>query len=350
MAGTVTDPGGRPTAAASRPPRVRTAAAPPGSEFERLTAPYRRELLAHCYRMLGAPDEAEDLVQETYLRAWRSFDGFQGRSSLRVWLYRIATNACLTALEHRARRPLPSGLGGPGDDPEAPLAAAPPGVDWVRPLPDTLLAATPGDPETVVAARGSVRLALIAALQHLPARQRAVLILRDVLAWRTAEVADLLGTSTAAVKSLLQRARAELEAATPREEQFAEPAEPATRALLDRYMAAFENADAAALARLLHADAVLEMPPLPTWFAGREAVVRFLAATVLGAPGLLRLVPVGANGQPAAATYRREADGLHHAHALQVLTTTPGGVCRVVVYLEPGLFAAFGLPGAVGCP
>jgi RNA polymerase sigma factor (sigma-70 family) len=174
-------------------------------EFTSLTGRFRGELLAHCYRMLGSAEEAEDLVQETYLRAWRSYEGFEGRSSVRTWLYRIATNVCLTAIERRGRRPLPSGLGGPTEEPEAPLVAAPE-VPWLQPVPDALLAAEQEDPAAVAVSRAGIRLALVAALQYLSARQRAVLILRDVLEWPAAQVAELLGTTTTAVNSGLRRA------------------------------------------------------------------------------------------------------------------------------------------------
>jgi RNA polymerase sigma-70 factor (ECF subfamily) len=313
-------------------------------EFARLTEPLRRELLAYCYRMLGSVHDAEDLVQETYLRAWRSYEGFEGRSSLRAWLYRIATNRCLTALEHRSRRPLPSGLGGPSDDPNLPLAAEQPEVAWLQPIPDALLTPAATDPAAIVASRGSLRLALVAALQHLPARQRVVLILRDVLAWPAAEVAELLGTTTAAVKSALQRARTRLEQAAPVEDQVVEPAGPDQRALLDRYMAAFQDADITALLRLLREDAEWEMPPLPTWFAGREAIGRFLARQVIGAPRAWRMVATSANGQPAVAAYLRGGDGGYDAHAIQVLTVTATGIARVVAFLDPSLFVTFDLP------
>ncbi|HEY2958498.1 MAG TPA: RNA polymerase subunit sigma-70 [Actinomycetota bacterium] len=315
-------------------------------EFTRLTGRFRGELLAHCYRMLGSAEEAEDLVQETYLRAWRSFDRFEGRSSVRTWLYRIATNACLTALERRGRRPLPSGLGAPSGDPGAPLVAAP-GVPWLQPLPEALLAAEPQeDPAAVAASRAGIRLAFVAALQYLPARQRAVLILRDVLGWPAAQVADLLSTTTTAVNSGLRRARAHLARALPAEEELAEPAEPARRALLERFAAAFEAADAGALARLLAQDVALEMPPLLTWFAGRQAVARFLAASPpFVEPGRLRLVPVVTNGQPAFAAYQRDEGGALRAYAVTVPTATTAGVGRIVTFFNPGLFALFGLPG-----
>jgi RNA polymerase sigma-70 factor (ECF subfamily) len=189
-------------------------------EFTSRTGRFRGELLAHCYRMLGSVEEAEDLVQETYLRAWRSYDGFAGRSSVRTWLYRIATNACLTAIQRRGRRPLPSGLGAPSGDPEAPLVAAPE-VPWLQPFPDALVAGEQEDPAAVAMSRAGIRLALVAALQYLGARQRAVLILRDVLEWPAAQVAELLGTTTTAVNSGLRRARAQLARSLPAEDALA---------------------------------------------------------------------------------------------------------------------------------
>ncbi len=312
-------------------------------DFTGLTGRFRGELLAHCYRMLGSLDEAEDLVQETFLRAWRSYDGFEGRSSVRTWLYRIATNACLTAIERRGRRPLPSGLGGPADDPGAQLETAAE-VPWLQPLPDALVTADLDDPAAVTAARAGVRLAFVAALQYLSARQRAILILRDVLRWPAAEVAELLGTTTTAVNSALRRARAQLADAMPAEDELAEPDDAAQRAVLDRFAAAIEGADAAALAELLRADAVLEMPPFLTWFAGRAAVAGFVGSQLLTAPGDLRLVPAAANGQPAFAVYQLGDHGVYRAHALQVLTLTASGIARIVVFADPGGLASFGLP------
>jgi RNA polymerase sigma-70 factor, ECF subfamily len=315
-------------------------------EFTSLAGRFRGELLTYCYRMLGSAEEAEDLVQETYLRAWRSFDGFQGRSSVRTWLYRIATNVCLTAIERRGRRPLPAGLGGPADDPEAPLAAAPE-VPWLQPFPDALLAAEHADPAAMAVSRAGVRLAFVAALQYLSARQRAVLILRDVLQWPAAEVAELLGTTTTAVNSGLRRARAQLARALPAEDEVAEPAESDRRALLERFAAAFENADASALAALLREDVALEMPPLLTWFSGRQAVARFFAAShPFAEPGRLRLVAVMANGQAAFAVYQREPGGAYHAYAMTQPTVTTTGIARIVTFFNPGLFALFGLPQA----
>jgi RNA polymerase sigma-70 factor (ECF subfamily) len=312
-------------------------------DFASLTGRFRGELLAHCYRMLGSAEEAEDLVQETYLRAWRSYEGFEGRSSIRTWLYRIATNVCLTAIERRGRRPLPSGLGAPAEDPEAPLVAGP-DVPWLQPFPDALLAAEHQDPAAVAVSRAGIRLALVAALQYLSARQRALLILRDVLEWPAAQVAELLGTTTTAVNSGLRRARARLARALPAEDELAEPAEPDRRALLDRFAAAVENADVSAMAELLAEDVALEMPPLLSWFAGRQAVARGAELHLLTEPGRLRLVPVMANGQPAFAVYQREPGGAYHAHAVLVPTVTATGIARIVSFLSPGLFGSFGLP------
>jgi RNA polymerase sigma-70 factor (ECF subfamily) len=320
---------------------------PSGEEFARLTDPFRPELLAHCYRMLGSVQDAEDQVQETLLRAWRSFGQFEGRASLRTWLYRIATNECLRAIERRGRRPLPSGLGRPEENPEGPLAAAMPGVPWLQPIPDALLRSESADPALVAASRANIRLALIAALQYLPARQRAVLILRDVLGWRAAEVAELLGTTTAAANGVLQRARAQLKQMTPAEDDIREPADPGDLALLNRYAAAFESADVAALTELLRDDAVLEMPPLPTWFTGREQIGRFLQSHILRQPGAFIMIATAANGQPALAEYRREHDGVFRCHGVQVLTLTASRIARVVVFLDPGLVPVFGLPPAL---
>ena len=307
-------------------------------EFERRTEPLRRELLAHCYRMLGSVDEAEDTVQEAYLRAWRSFDAFEGRSSVRTWLYRIATNACLTALQQRGRRALPSGLGGPADDPDAPARPAEPGTLWVDPMPDALVTPESDDPAAIVAARQWLRLAIIASLQYLPARQRAVLLLREVLGFPAAEVASMLGTSTAAVKSTLQRARARLDEVAPAPEQILEPTEPRARELLGAYIAGFENADTAALEKALRADAAIEMVGTETWFSGKVTCLRYLAH-VIGSPGDWRMTPTLANGQPAAiASYRGQDYGLG------VLTVTPAGIARITVFAGgPDLPASFGL-------
>jgi RNA polymerase sigma-70 factor (TIGR02960 family) len=314
---------------------------PPDAAFAAVAEPLRPELLAHCYRILGSIHDAEDLVQETYLRAWRGYGDFEGRSSVRRWLYKIATMSCLTALQARARRPLPSSLGAPSDDHQVAVAAREPSVAWLQPAPDTLFGAD--DPAAIAASRAGVRLAFIAALQLLPARQRAVLTLRDVLAFRTAEVAEMLDTTPAAVDSALRRARAHLAAAGPAEEDLAEPGERALRVLLDAYVDAFTRADAQALARLLRADVEMEMPPIPTWFTGHQAVTGFLAGRILH-PGLWRLVPSRANGQPALVTYKRDADGQHHAYGVQVLTLIGSRIARITAFNDPSLVATFGFP------
>jgi len=309
-------------------------------EFVRGTELFRRELLAHCYRMLGSADEAEDAVQETYLRAWRSYDAFEGRSSVRTWLYRIATNACLTALEQRGRRALPAGLGGPADDPDAPPGAAEPGTGWLEPIPDALVTPDSEDPAVIVAAHEWLRLALIASLQYLPARQRAVLLLREVLGFPAAEVADMLGTSTAAVKSTLQRARARLDEVAPAAERIIEPTEPRALELLGQYIAGFENADITALEKVLRADAAIEMVGTRTWFSGRATCLRYLAH-VIGSPGDWRMAPTMANGQPAAVAYYRDS-----AFGLGLLTVTSAGITRITVFGGgAGLAAKFGFGG-----
>jgi RNA polymerase sigma-70 factor, ECF subfamily len=294
--------------------------------------------------MLGSADEAEDLVQETYLRAWRSYGDFEGRSSVRTWLYRIATNACLNALEQRGRRALPSGLGGPADDPDAPPSLAGPDVAWLQPIPDASVIPEEADPAAIVTAREGLRLALIASLQYLPGPQRAVLILREVLAFPAAEVAVMLGTTTTAVKSTLQRARARLREVAPAADDVTEPAEPQARALVDRYIAAFQNADPAALQRLLCADATLEATPFRTWFAGCDTCVPFLQAWVLGAPGDWRMLPTRANGQPAAVCYCRDQDGAYQAYGIVAFTMAAAGITRINSFGDPALARTFGFP------
>lgn len=311
-------------------------------DFTSRTAPLRGELLAHCYRMLGSRDEAEDLVQETYLRAWRSYAGFEGRASLRTWMYRIATNVCLTEIERRGRRPVP-------DDVEAAgVGAGAPAVPWLQPFPDGTAEGEHEDPAAVAAARTGIRLALVAALQYLPARQRAMLILRDVLEFPAVEVAGLLDTTTSAVNSGVRRARAQLTEAMPAEDTLAEPAEPDRQAQLERLASAFENADVGALTALLRQDVTLEMPPLPHRFAGRKAVVRFLAANALTAPGRFHLVPVRANGQAAFGVYQREPDGVHRFYGVQVPTISATGIARIVTFRSPDLCGPFGLPREKG--
>ncbi|MFH8487775.1 sigma-70 family RNA polymerase sigma factor [Streptomyces longisporoflavus] len=322
----------------------RKADMPSDAEFAALAEPFRPELLAHCYRMLGSIHDAEDLVQETYLRAWRGFDRFEGRSSVRRWLYKIATMACLTALENRSRRPLPSGLGAPSDDHRVAVAAREPSVAWLQPLPDALVGHD--DPETVAVRRSGVRLAFIAALQVLSARQRAVLTLRDVLVFGTAEVADMLDTTTAAVDSALRRARARLDQVAPARDALAEPDEATVRTVLDGYVEAFTRADADALVQLLRADVEMEMPPTPTWFTGRPAVVGFLARRVLRRERW-HLVPARANGQPALVAYHRAGEGRFEAHGVQVLALSGARIARITAFNDPRLVPTFGLAPAI---
>ncbi|GAA4573592.1 sigma-70 family RNA polymerase sigma factor [Planotetraspora kaengkrachanensis] len=296
--------------------------------------PYRGELVAYCYRMLGSFHEAEDLVQETMLRAWKARDRYDHtRATVRTWLYRIATNACLTALEGRARRPLPSGLGAPNDDPEAPLT---PAIDipWLQPFPDSRF-----DTGT----RADMRLALVAAMQVLAPRQRAVLVLREVLEFSAAEVAAQLGTTVPAVNSALQRARAVL-ANLGDIAEVAEPDEPEVRAVIHRYVLAFEAADVRALVRLLTDDAVLEMPPVPLWYRGSRDYGLFMRRVFEMRGRNWRMRHLTANGQPALAAYAPEPGGGHRLHTLQVLTVDGGHVTHNVVFADPAVFDAFELP------
>jgi RNA polymerase sigma-70 factor (ECF subfamily) len=306
------------------------------TDFDELVSAHRRELLVHCYRMSGSVHDAEDLVQETLLRAWKSFGTYdESRASLRTWLYRIATNACLTALRGRERRPLPTGLVEALDDPQAPMTVGRE-VPWLQPF--------PADPADVAAARGTLRLAFVAALQYLPARQRAILILREVLDQPAAEVADALGTTVAAVNSGLQRARARIADADPDALTLTEAGNPGDRAVVDRYMAAFLGADLGTLRRLLVEDAVLEMPPVLNWYTGRDAYARFLARSYLMRGLDWRMRPIGANGQPALAAWAKAPGGGYHAHTLQLFTVQGGAVTRCTVFQDQGLFPAFGLP------
>jgi RNA polymerase sigma-70 factor (ECF subfamily) len=301
-------------------------------DFDTLTSPFRRELLAHCYRMVGSVHDAEDQLQETLLRAWRAFGDYdESRASLRTWLYRIATNVCLTALEKRSRRPLPTGLVGPSDDPAAPLVPAME-VPWLQPIPDAM------------ADRTDLRLALVAAMQLLPARQRAILILREVLDWSAAEVAEALGTSSAAVNSGLQRARARL--GDVNADLVSEPPNPAQRALVDRYIKAFENADVQALSQLVTHDAIMEMPPVLNWYVGRDNYVGFMSRLFAWRGTDWRMIHTEANGQLAVAAYIRDGD-VYRAHTLQVLTVTGEGVSHNVVFQIPGLFEVFDLPATL---
>jgi RNA polymerase sigma-70 factor (ECF subfamily) len=315
------------------------------SAFGALVEGYRRELQLHCYRMVGSFEDSEDLVQETFLRAWRKRKSFQGRSTFRAWLYGIATNACLDALARNPRRALPRQA--------APVPPAE--IPWLQPYPDRLLegvAASDAEPDAAVVAKETIELAFLAAIQHLPPRQRAALILRDVLGWSAAESASLLDASVPAVNSALQRARATLKQQLPeRRLDWAAAADPSEeeRAVLQRYMEAHERADATALAELLREDARFTMPPQPMWCEGREAIMAAFTPEIFGpeAMGDFRLVPTRANRQPAAANYvRRRGDSEYRALALDVLTIENGKVVEITAFV-PELFPAFGLPATL---
>ncbi len=309
-------------------------------DFTAATDGFRRELTAHCYRMTGSVHDAEDLVQETYLRAWRSWSRFEGRSSVRTWLYRIATNACLTSLSGRARRPLPTGLGAGPSDALDPLVVDHE-VPWLEPAPDDLLTS---DPAGLVSARDSVRLAFVAALQHLPPRQRAVLILRDVLRWKAAEVAETLEMTTAGVNSMLQRAHAQIATAAPTEDTVADDLGPRERALLERYVAAFWDKDVDGIVELLTEDATWEMPPFTGWYSGRRAIGRLIDEQCPGGSQDMPMVPTRANGQPAFGLYMRDPDGGFAPFQLQVLSLHGGRVGHVSAFFDTRLFPVFGLP------
>jgi RNA polymerase sigma-70 factor (ECF subfamily) len=312
--------------------------------FEAETAPFRRELVAHCYRMTGSVHEAEDLLQETYLRAWRAFQGFEGRSSVRTWMYRIATNVCLTFLDRRRSRPLPSGLGAPSSDPDSPVQPAPDGVQWIEPVPDHLVVDEGRDPAEVVMARQRVRLALVAGLQVLPARQRAAFVLGDTLALPAAEVAEMLGVSIAAAKSLLQRARRKVAQLSLTEDDLAEPHDQGARRVLDGYIAAFEQSDSSAIERLLADHAVLEMTGTSTWFSGKGTCLPFIAKQAIGDPGDWLMTPLRANGQLGAGAYQRSGDGAYLPFAVVVLATTSTTITRISLFMDRHLFSRFGLP------
>ncbi len=297
--------------------------------------------------MTGSLHDAEDLVQETFLRAWKSYDRFEGKSSVRTWLHRIATNTSLTALEGRQRRPLPTGLGAPSSDPSDELVERAE-VPWLEPLPDSLHD-DPADPSMIVGTRDSVRLAFIAALQHLSPRQRAVLLLRDVLQWRAAEVAAAIDTSVPAVNSLLQRARAQLDAVgpSPDDGELSAPDSPEAREQLARYISAFEDYDIDRLVEMFTAEAIWEMPPFDGWYQGGPNIGALIHQNCPAEKaGDMRLLPLTANGQPAAAMYMRlpDTNGRHVPFQLHVLDVQADGVSHVVAFLDTRLFAKFGLP------
>ena len=300
---------------------------------------YRRELTAYSYRMLGSPHEAEDAVQETFLRAWRSFDSFEGRAALRSWLYQIATNVCLTMLDGRKRRALPMDIE-PSASAKSARLGAPLGENvWVRPIPDRLTIDPQADPAELAASRETIRLAFIAALQHLPPRQRAVLILRDVLQWKAAEVADLLDATVVSVNGLLRRARRTIGSA----DLSVGPAPKAGRDadLLARYVAAFERFDIDALVALLREDAIFSMPPFSLWLQGPDSIAAWLVTSPCANT---LLVPIAANASPAFALYRPAASGNYDAYAIQVLECADSHIVAIHTYLDPSLVEQFDLP------
>ncbi|MER7418390.1 sigma-70 family RNA polymerase sigma factor [Micromonospora peucetia] len=322
-------------------------------DFGRRIEQHRRELRVHCYRMFGSYDEAEDLVQEVFLKAWRARDGFEGRSSLRRWLYRIATNACLDALDGRRRRLLPD-QANPDYVPGQPAATLITGP-WLQPFPDALwepVAPQEGEPEAAAVARETLELAFLAAMQHLPPRQRAAVILCDVLGWPARQTAEVLDGSVASVNSALQRARATLREHLPQGRSDWAPAAPPTeedRQVLRRYMDAVERGDLDEVAALLAKDVRATMPPFPEWFADRESVLAALAATWdMGSPdyiGALRMIHTSANGQLAAASYRRPpGQQVFEPFGIGVLRVCDGRITEIVAFHEPALFPAFGLP------
>jgi RNA polymerase sigma-70 factor (ECF subfamily) len=311
------------------------------AELER----FRPELVGYCYRMMGSAFEAEDAVQETMIRAWRGHDTFEGRSSLRSWLYRIATNVCLNMAGSAQRRVRPMDLGPAGSGRATDPGAVHPEQIWVGPVPDERILPEGSDPANLIAERESIRLAFVAALQHLPARQRAVLILREVLAWSAQETADLLDTSVASVNSALQRARATLAAATPSAGDAFKPLDAEQRELLGRYVKAFEAYDLRALTTLLHEDATLSMPPLALWLRGHDDINAWMEGTGSGCRGS-RLIPLVANGMPAFGQYRSGPDGDGHTPwALIALEISDGRIAAVNNFLDTArLFPLFGLP------
>ena len=335
---------------AERPLPARTATLaptidPPGAAPEVMAQlePYRVELTGHCYRMLGSAFEAEDAVQETFVRAWRAFDRFEGRAALRSWLYRIATNVCLNMLASSQRRARPMDLR-PSSTADSPLPAPLPETAWLEPMPDSRVVPAGGDPAEVAVARESVRLAFVAALQHLPPRQRAVLILREVLRWSAEEVAELLGSTVASVNSALQRARATLAAGTVSLDRPSEPMSEAHRALLGRYVDAFERYDMDALTALLREDATWSMPPYDLWLQTHLDIVKWCLGPGIACRGS-RLIATEANGSPAFGHYKPDPNGGYSAWSLQVLEVSGDRIDGITFFLDTArFFPMFGLP------
>ncbi|MBA2461839.1 MAG: sigma-70 family RNA polymerase sigma factor [Actinobacteria bacterium] len=304
---------------------------------------HRAELTAYCYRMLGSPFEAEDGVQETFIRAWRSFDRFEGRAALRSWLYRIATNVCLDMLNGRERRARPMDLG-PAREPDAANLNTLPEATWIQPMPDGLVVPE-GDPAEVAVARETIRLAFIAALQHLPPRQRAVLILCEVLRWQASEVAELLDSSVASVSSALQRARATLDTSRVSSTDPVPAMDQSQRELLARYVEAFERYDMDALTSLIQEDATQSMPPYDLWLRGRDDIFRWWFGPGIGCRGSRLRPTVAANGSPAYGQYKPAPGGGYEPWALQVLEVSDGRIVELSFFLDTEtLFPLFGLP------
>jgi RNA polymerase sigma-70 factor, ECF subfamily len=304
---------------------------------------HRTELTAYCYRMLGSAFEAEDAVQDTFVRAWRSFEGFEGRSSLRSWLYRIATNVCLSMLGASQRRARPMDLASPATA-DTPLPAPLPETTWIEPMPDSRVLPTDGDPAELAVTRDSVRLAFVAALQHLPPRQRAVLILREVLRWRADEVADLLDTTVVSVNSALQRARSTLASTQVSQESATDALDDEHRALLNRYLDAFESYDMDALTALLHEDAVWSMPPHSLWLQTHDDIRRWCLGPGIACRGS-RLLPIEVNGSRGFAQYKPGPGGGYDPWSLQVLEVSGDRLSGITFFLDTArFFPLFGLP------
>jgi len=317
--------------------------APPDAELTARLEEHRRELSGYCYRMLGATFETDDAVQETMVRAWRALNRFDGRSSLRTWLYRIATNVCIDMLNGRNRRALPMDLG-PSSPPVLASLGEPRSESlWIQPIADGNVLPAHADPADLAVERDSIRLAFIATLQHLPPRQRAVLILREVLRWSAAEVADLLDTTVASVNSALQRARATLAAVQPDAADRFEPMDDAQKDLLARYVEAFTAYDIDSLVLLLQEDATASMPPFQLWLWGREDIGRWHIGPGHTCAGS-KLLPIQANGSPAFAHYRPGEGGQHLPFAIQVLELTGDRISKITYFLDTTLFRRFGLP------
>ena len=319
--------------------------------FGILAGPFRRELGAHCYRMMGTVQDAEDMVQETFLRAWRRRETYEGRASFRAWLYKIATNACLDALRQRPRRAVPR-TRQPASDSAEPMLPSLMEPIWLEPYPDDWLVVGDDSPEDYISSREDIALAFIAALHLLPARQRAVLILRDVLDWQASEVADLLDTSVSAVKSALHRARSTLAAnqVMPDSDEVAYPLDERTQTQLDQYVRAWENGDVDALLHLLTSDAAFSMPPTPSWYRGRDEVGDLVAKTIFSgdAVGRWSLLPTRANRQIAFGLYRQSDDpAVYAAYGVQVLTFSAGLIADITTFRTPALVPYFNLPTTI---